>query len=575
MRLFSQSSEPQQRAVRRPLSLSLTRHIFTRVAFPVGIVFLSSFSLLDNLVQDQLRDHIRQELLTVDAQTHKAGLTGATVLRRSASLLAAAAGIPQALAGQTGSQQENLVAERLRRLDESLDEDIYAIFDANKTPVAMLRRFETELRPVTPEAPLPDSRRLIEFAGQFYFLNSYPLNLEGKQAGWLVTGRQWLRDMPIGEGTYFLARQGKVLEKAGNRAGAKLAAGATLPPCANLSSSCDVEIGGTTHVLLRSAASLKDDPVEILLIRPFDTMASPLLSMTRWIMLGGALLSLLGALGLALLTGRAVSRPLKEITESCHRAQEKGNLAEIDIPSSRIDEVNALGKTLQSAVRSIEAGQSQLTQAYFQFMGAIVALLDARDTYTAGHSHRVSAYSEALARDFGLPQQQIDDIRVGALLHDIGKIGVPDEVLRKHDRLTKEEFDLMKQHPTIGRKVLEQVVQFEKYLDAVELHHESLDGSGYPRGLRGEQIPISARIVKVADVYDALSTDRPYRKKMSVEEVHNILREGAGKHFDRLLVEIFLTRSLPSFERKSSLEQLYLAVGDVPLRSPEKKAMSA
>jgi len=109
----------------------------------------------------------------------------------------------------------------------------------------------------------------------------------------------------------------------------------------------------------------------------------------------------------------------------------------------------------------------------------------------------------------------------------------------------------------------------------VELHHENLDGTGYPRGLRGEQIPISARIVKVADVYDALSTDRPYRKKMSEEEVQGILRDGAGKHFDRLLVEIFLNRSLPSFEGQSGLETLYVAVGDTSSSATAKKAIGA
>jgi len=204
-----------------------------------------------------------------------------------------------------------------------------------------------------------------------------------------------------------------------------------------------------------------------------------------------------------------------------------------------------------------------------------VAMLDARDPYTAGHSHRVSAYSEALAKDFGLPQDQIDDIRIGALLHDIGKIGVPDEVLHKHERLTKEEFDLMKQHPTIGRKILEQVIQFEKYLDAVELHHENLDGTGYPRGLRGEQIPIAARIVKVADVYDALSTDRPYRKGMPADQVHEILRKGAGAHFDRLLVEIFLNRCVPRFEERNSLEILSRAVNEHSPSPPSRKAVGA
>jgi putative nucleotidyltransferase with HDIG domain len=273
-------------------------------------------------------------------------------------------------------------------------------------------------------------------------------------------------------------------------------------------------------------------------------------------------LSILGAFGMTLLTGRAIASPLRDITLSCARAEESGQLSDIELPQSRIAEVTALAQTLQGAVRSIEDGQNKLNQAYFQFMGAIVAMLDARDTYTAGHSHRVSAYSEALARDFGLPQEQIDDIRIGALLHDIGKIGVPDEILGKHERLTNEEFDLMKQHPTIGRKVLEQVVQFEKYLDAVELHHENLDGTGYPRGLKGEQIPLSARIVKVADVYDALSTDRPYRKRMAPDKVHEVLLKGSGTHFDRLLVQIFLTRSVPSFDQRPDLARLSQALGE-------------
>ena len=133
----------------------------------------------------------------------------------------------------------------------------------------------------------------------------------------------------------------------------------------------------------------------------------------------------------------------------------------------------------------------------------------------------------------------------------------------------------MKQHPTIGRKVLEQVAQFEKYLDAVELHHENLDGTGYPHGLRGEQIPIAARIVKVADVYDALSTDRPYRKGMPSDQVHEILRKGAGVHFDRLLVEIFLGRCVPRFEQRNSLETLIRAVSESAAPSAKRNAIGA
>ncbi|MFN0100667.1 MAG: HD-GYP domain-containing protein [Bryobacteraceae bacterium] len=528
-----------------------------RVAFPVGIVFLGCFSLLDRLVQNQLRDHIKEELLSRDTQTHQANVKGDARLSRSLSVLAEAAGTPQA---------------RIQRLGRSLDEDVFAIAGLDKKPLVTMRREGNEMIRTAHQAPVPDGRTLTELDGQYYFLTSHPLVRDGKPVGWVVAGRHWLRDMPLGEGSYLLVNKGKVVQVAGTEAQASLAAGNSLPECPGGGAACEVEIHNRQHVLLRSAVSGKNQDLAVYMVRSFDLMASPLMGMTRGIMLAGAFLSILGALGLALLTGRAISRPLQCISDSCERAQDTGQLFDIEIPRSRIAEVNALGRRLQAAVRSVDDGQTKLTQAYFQFMGAIVALLDARDAYTAGHSHRVSAYSEALARDSGLPQGQIDDIRVGALLHDIGKIGVPDEVLRKHERLTKEEFDLMKQHPTIGRKVLEQVVQFEKYLDAVELHHENLDGTGYPRGLRGEQIPMSARIVKVADVYDALNTDRPYRKRMSTEEVHKILGDGAGTHFDRLLVEIFLTRSVPSFERQSGLVQLCRVIGDSQSPAPEKKS---
>ncbi len=541
---------------------SLARHIFVRVAFPVGIVFLSCFSLLDRLVQSQLRDHIRQELVARDSQTQRAHASGDERVRRSAGALAEASGITIAL--RPGGKTTNAsFVNQLTQLGNLLDEDVYSIAGTDKAPVATVRRNGKDLLEASHDAPITATRQLGELDGDYYFFSSYPLVRDGKSVGWLTTGRHWLREMPLdGVNWYLITKNREVMLSTGKQQAAAVQPGVTLPDCATEDSPCEVEVGGQRFLLLRSASGFAHGGYEAYLIHSFDVLASPLLGIMRNLMVAGAFLSIIGALGLTFLTGNAIARPLQELTRSCAKAQETGNLSDIEAPPSRIAEVNALAKTLHGAVQSIEVGQRQLSQTYFQFMGAIVAMLDARDPYTAGHSHRVSAYSEALAKDFGLPQDQVDDIRIGALLHDIGKIGVPDEVLHKHERLTKEEFDLMKQHPTIGREVLEQVAQFEKYLDAVELHHENLDGTGYPRGLRGEQIPIAARIVKVADVYDALSTDRPYRKSMPVEQVHEILRKGAGMHFDRLLVEIFLNRCVPRFEQRNSPETLIRAVGE-------------
>ncbi len=550
---FAKSESPFGR---QPQPKSLARHMFVRVAFPVAIVFLSSFLLLDQFLQAQLRGHIQEDLKAWDSQTHRANADGAERLRRLLGPLAEATGSAKGLRFPASGELERNVS----RLAALLDEDVVSIAAPDKSSLITLRRKGSEWQRAGQAAPIPEKRMLEEIDGQYYFLMAYPIVNEGKAAGWVVAGRHWLREMPLGEGWYVLSRNGKVVQASGTESATRFSPGAHLAGC--VSQFCEVDMQGQRYLLMRSEAAASNSDVTIHMVKSFDLLATPLLGMTRSIMLGGALLSLFGALGLALFTGRAVSRPLRSLTEYCARAEESGQLSDVDIPPSRIEEIQRLGQTLQAAVRSVEQGQNQLTQAYFQFMGAIVAMLDARDPYTAGHSHRVSAYSEALARDAGLPPNQVDDIRIGALLHDIGKIGVPDEVLHKHERLTKAEFDLMKQHPTIGKKVLEQVIQFERYLDPVELHHENLDGTGYPRGLKGDQIPMSARIVKVADVYDALSTDRPYRKGMPPEKVHEILREGAGSHFDRLLVEIFLTRSVPSFsDQKHGLAHLQRAVG--------------
>jgi HD-GYP domain-containing protein (c-di-GMP phosphodiesterase class II) len=143
----------------------------------------------------------------------------------------------------------------------------------------------------------------------------------------------------------------------------------------------------------------------------------------------------------------------------------------------------------------------------------------------------------ALQLEFG----DVERVRIGALLHDIGKIGIADTVLQKPGRLTDEEFAIVKLHPVIGRKILEGVQGFADYLSAVEFHHENWDGTGYPKGLSGEAIPIDARIIHVADAYDAMTTDRSYRPGMAHERAVSILIENAGTQFDIQVVEAFVT----------------------------------
>lgn len=177
-----------------------------------------------------------------------------------------------------------------------------------------------------------------------------------------------------------------------------------------------------------------------------------------------------------------------------------------------------------------------------EMVTSIAGAIDAKDPYTKGHSTSVSRYSEALARAVNLPEHEVERIKIGALLHDVGKIGIPENVLKKPGKLNDEEWEIMKQHPTIGaEKVLAPNEALRDLIPIVKYHHERLDGKGYPEHLKGNEIPLAARIVSVADAYHALVSDRPYRKGMPIEKACAILKEGAGTQWDPDLVRQFIS----------------------------------
>lgn len=176
-----------------------------------------------------------------------------------------------------------------------------------------------------------------------------------------------------------------------------------------------------------------------------------------------------------------------------------------------------------------------------ELANSLASAIDAKDPYTKGHSTSVSRYSEALARAVNLPEDEVQRIKLGALLHDVGKIGIPENVLKKPDKLSEDEWQIMKQHPVIGaEKVLAPNEALRDLIPMVKYHHEHIDGSGYPEHLKGDEIPLAARIVAVADTFHALISDRPYRKGLSVETACKILQEGAGKQWDADLIRHFI-----------------------------------
>jgi HD-GYP domain-containing protein (c-di-GMP phosphodiesterase class II) len=192
------------------------------------------------------------------------------------------------------------------------------------------------------------------------------------------------------------------------------------------------------------------------------------------------------------------------------------------------------------SAKILQESKNHLEEAVLQFVETMAQALDARDKYTAGHSDRVSINSTVIAEAMRLAPEEIEIIRIGARLHDIGKIGIPDTVLQKPGKLTEDEYALIRLHPQIGKKILEKVERLQKYLPIVELHHEDYDGGGYPYGLNGQSVPVGVRIVHVVDVFDAITSDRAYRKARSREDMVAIMSSESGKQFDPAVLAAFL-----------------------------------
>jgi putative nucleotidyltransferase with HDIG domain/PAS domain S-box-containing protein len=190
--------------------------------------------------------------------------------------------------------------------------------------------------------------------------------------------------------------------------------------------------------------------------------------------------------------------------------------------------------------KNLQETNASLIEAYDRTIEGWARALEMRDQETEGHSQRLVNLTERMARTMGMPERDLVCIRQGALLHDIGKMAIPDSILLKPGPLTTEEWDMMKMHPIYARLMLKKIDFLLPAIDIPYCHHEKWDGSGYPRGLKGEEIPLSARIFAIADVYDALRFDRPYRKGLTNDTVLKYIEEQAGIHFDPQLVKIFL-----------------------------------
>ncbi len=305
---------------------------------------------------------------------------------------------------------------------------------------------------------------------------------------------------------------------------------------ASLTTAYPVEEGGRQVDMLGTQVAVPELNWAVVAEKPIDVAYTTVYEMERYAFLLG-LVTILVSIGISAFLARRLTAPLHILTETTH-AIARGDFSRRIQINSRT-EIGDLAETFNLMTDDLEKYVEQLKQAAHEnhelFLGSIrtlAAAIDEKDPYTRGHSGRVAKYSVLLAEAMELSEDEVYKIRISALLHDVGKIGVDDRVLKKPGDLTQEEFEIMKQHPVKGANIIRPVAKLREMLPGIELHHESLNGSGYPYGLKGDEIPLMARIIAVADTLDAMTTNRPYQAAMDLEVAIERVRTLTPKKFD-------------------------------------------
>lgn len=199
-----------------------------------------------------------------------------------------------------------------------------------------------------------------------------------------------------------------------------------------------------------------------------------------------------------------------------------------------------LSREVEKRTREVRQQQEKLERISMQVVAALSNAIDAKDVYTRGHSARVAGYSREIARRAGFSLNRQQDIYMMALLHDVGKIGVPDDIINKQEKLSDSEYSIVREHPVTGAGILEKITEFPQLATGARYHHEHYDGTGYPEGLSGDKIPLEARVIAVADSYDAMTSRRSYRDVLPQEVVRAEIEKGRGTQFDPVFVDIML-----------------------------------
>jgi putative nucleotidyltransferase with HDIG domain len=530
----------------------LTRALVTSF-LTVALVLGAVFAVLSLRVRDQVRQSVADNLASAQQVFTKIEARRQQDLRSSVATLAESPTLKAALdtwlterGGANEETSKELLATVQReasKIAERVGADVLAVADGSRRVVASGGRLAASWPRGTvigdaAAASSPTDRAQSVGSGMYHVV-SVPLQLGEAPIGSLELGTaldagyaRELADLSRGEAA--ILSKGAVL--------ASTVSGPALRDLAAYGSSDDR--GAKTMTLAGEAWAVQPlsrlGDVTFLALASIDRAAA---SQTRAALQGLALVGV-GAMVLAALgsvwLARTLTQPIDQLSRSL-TAMTTGDRAREAVPVSGTSrELDQLTQTFNSLLASVASAEAEAEATYLGAVRALAAALDARDPYTAGHSERVSIFAVAMGEELKLDLDARETLRLGALLHDIGKIGVPDEVLRKSSALTAAEFETIKTHPSAGARILRSIPFLAPHIPIVELHHERPDGLGYPYGLRGDDIPLAARIVHVADAFDAITSARAYRSGRIPVEAIVELRRCVGTDFDGPSVEALI-----------------------------------
>jgi HD-GYP domain-containing protein (c-di-GMP phosphodiesterase class II) len=515
-------------------------------------------------VRDGLRASVRDNEVALAREQARNEARNKRLLQGVAENPTLKAGL-QLLATERSVRDEarNTVQDQLSEIGDSLNFDFIMVSGAHGERLAAVVRYAGGFAPFSLTSLQPPEQGFFSADDRLYEVTSVPIHEAGAQVATLTVGARF--DIAsLGVPAVLLHKGSVIAAQTRDVAPAQIErALAVCTPAAE----CEPHIQDQAYLSLPLDLTAGGDGYVLRSLQNVDAASAPLQAVLRKLFLVEGLLALVAMLGISALSSRSIARPLADVASHLRHSSATGELPEFPESHGGVQEIRDLTQGFNHAAKAVHEGRERLTRAYVQFVGSLAQALDARDAYTAGHSRRVSEYSCAIAKAMNLPEQELETIRIGALLHDLGKIGISDLVLQKPGRLTPEETELIRQHPVIGKRILENVQGLDAYLGIVELHHENLDGTGYPHGLKGEETPLHARIVKVADAYDAMTSDRPYRRGKDHAEAIAVLRGACGSEMDPAVVEAF---ALLGDQRK---QQAVLA-GNQSLRSLSQAVQS-